>query len=112
MAKRTITVLTDDLDGKEAEDIQTVAFSLAGTSYELDLGDKNRAKLETALHPFVQAPRKVSDRRSSRTRAGSAKTNNRDELQAIRDWARSNGHQVSDRGRISSEVREAYDSAH
>jgi hypothetical protein len=30
----------------------------------------------------------------------------------VRVWARSNGYEVPDRGRISAEIQQAYDKAH
>ena len=57
MATKTSVIITDDLDG--SADAQTVSFGFDGTNYEVDLGAKNRAKLEKALQPFVAAARRA-----------------------------------------------------
>lgn len=109
MAKREVTIMTDDLDGTESKDITTVTFGLHGATYEIDLTKKNAKKLDDALSPFLGAARKASaaGRRSS---ASGARTD-KEQLTAIREWARKNGHQVSDRGRIKQDVVDAYNAA-
>ncbi|MGL5829953.1 MAG: histone-like nucleoid-structuring protein Lsr2, partial [Angustibacter sp.] len=98
MAKREITILTDDLDGKESEDIETVTFGFEGASYEIDLSKKNRDAMAKALTPYLDVARRAG---SSTRRLGGAKTKtDKEQLKAIREWARANGHEVSDRGRI------------
>ena len=108
MASRTITTLTDDIDGGDAD--ETVTFSFKGTQYEIDLSKKNVDKMVKALQPYTSAARRSGGRRSGagRTTSGGA---DRDQLAKIREWARANGHQVSDRGRISAAVQEAYHAA-
>jgi hypothetical protein len=108
VATRTITTLTDDLDGGDAD--ETVTFSFTGTSYEIDVSKKNVNKMVKALKPYTSAARKAGGRRSGtgRTTASGAY---KAQLAKIREWARANGHQVSDRGRISTAVQEAYHQA-
>lgn len=113
MARKVQVILTDDLDGNEAD--ETVTFSLDGTSYEIDLSAKNSKALRDAFAPYVGHARRVSKsgRRSGSSANGrSSATTDRAQTQAIRDWARRNGHQVSDRGRIPSTVLEAFNAAH
>ena len=62
MAQKTIVTLTDDIDGGDAH--RTVAFSLDGTNYEIDLSDTNIENLTTALTPFINAARKIGRGRS------------------------------------------------
>ena len=111
MAKKveTIVTLTDDLDGSKAE--RTIAFAVDGTGYEIDLSKRNASAFEKALAPYVGAARKVRAQPRARRGAGSAVGGRRSDLGAIREWARSNGYDVSDRGRISANVVEAYDAA-
>ncbi|MFC4783153.1 histone-like nucleoid-structuring protein Lsr2 [Nocardioides sp. MAHUQ-72] len=111
MAQKVNIVLVDDIDGSEAT--ETVSFGLDGTSYEMDLNDENAARLRDALAEFVGHARKVgsASRRGGARRAGAAATGG-PSAKEIRDWARSNGYDVPDRGRVSAEVREAYDAAH
>ncbi len=108
MAQKVHIVLEDDLDGSDAT--QTVSFGLDGTSYEIDLNDKNAASLRDAMANYVGHARKVSG--SRRGRRSSASSSNGHSAKEIRDWARSNGHKVPERGRIPSGVREAFEAAH
>jgi hypothetical protein len=107
MAKRVHVVLEDDISGGTAD--ETVSFGLDGSSYEIDLTKANADKLRNALSQYVAHGRKMGSGRARR--GGSARTD-REQLQAIREWARRNGYEVSDRGRISSKVVEAFNAAH
>ncbi|GAA4722370.1 Lsr2 family protein [Nocardioides endophyticus] len=107
MAQKTHIFLEDDLDGSEAT--ETVTFGLDGSSYEIDLNDKNAAKLRDALAPYVGHGRRVGSAprrgRKAAARAGGPSA------REIRDWARSNGYDVPDRGRVSADIRAAYEAA-
>src|SRR5829696_7109275 len=107
MARKVQVILSDDLDENLPAD-ETVSFSLDGTSYEIDLADKNAKELRDTFARYVSAARKVG--RGSRGATGGRM--DREQAGAIRDWARKNGHQVSDRGRIPASVVEAYEGAH
>jgi hypothetical protein len=113
MAQKVQVILVDDLDGGEAE--ETVSFALDGVSYEIDLSAGNAAQLRDSLAGWVGHARRVGGRsaggRRSAAAAPRARSGSRD-LTAVRSWARDNGFQVSDRGRVSSEVLTAYDAAH
>jgi len=107
MAKTVSVVVTDDLDGSSGA--ETVAFGVDGLSYEIDLGKKNRDKLEKSLQPFMDAGRRTAQRRASKpARAGGSRT----DRAAVRAWAAGQGLKVSERGRISAEVMSKYDAAH
>jgi hypothetical protein len=111
MAKRTIHMLVDDIDGGDAD--ETVTFAVDGAQYEIDLSKKNAAKMRDLLAPYVAAGTKVG-----RTAAGGARgaaprprgsaAADRDQNRAIREWAQGKGIPVSDRGRIKQEVVERY----
>ena len=107
MAQKVHIVLEDDLDGSDAT--QTVTFGLDGTSYEIDLNDKHAAALRDALATYVGHGRKVAGGR--RARRSQAAATGGHSAKEIRDWARSNGHKVPERGRIPASVREAFESA-
>jgi hypothetical protein len=114
MAQKTITVQVDDLDGSE-DDVTTVRFSLDGSNFEIDLSAANQARLRDGLAKFVDAAGPAKPARAGRSprRAKAVATPpNRDQAQAIRDWARSNGYEVSARGRISKSIQDAFDAAH
>lgn len=111
MAQKVQVLLIDDLDGGTAD--ETIAFALDGSSYEIDLSKKNAAALRTALATYVEQARKPG-RAGARSAGGRSRPHapiDRDQASAIRAWARKNGHQVSDRGRIPSNLVEAYNSA-
>jgi hypothetical protein len=114
MAQKTVVTLVDDLTGEEAENISTVEFALDGVTYELDLTDENSTKLHDSLSPYANAGRKIGGRRRSGPRPGRAIKStggagyNRETLKSIREWAKKNGHNVSDRGRLPAEVLQAW----
>jgi hypothetical protein len=114
MAQRVEVVLIDDIDGGKAA--ETVTFALDGVSYEIDLSDKNARKLRDDFATWTGHARRAGSAKSaSRRRAGAnagGGTAKRNDLGAVREWARENGHTVSDRGRISADVQAAYDKAH
>jgi hypothetical protein len=110
MAKQIITLLTDDLDGGDAD--RTIEFGLDGVNYTIDLSEKNAGKLRKALDPYLSVASKVgrggaSGRIASRSSAASSRSN-RDQNQAIREWATKNGYEVSERGRIPASIAEAF----
>ena len=107
MAKTVNVVITDDLDG--SPDAETVAFGFEGRNYEIDLGKKNRAKLEKSLQPFMDVARRSTQRRTAKASRGSG---SRTDRAAVRAWAAEQGLKVSERGRISAEVMSKYDAAH
>lgn len=113
MAQKVTTHLVDDLTGDTIEtgEGRTVQFAFDGSSYEIDLTDDNVEKLREALSDYIAAARKVSGRSSRGTSSGAKSRSNPDDLAKIRVWAMANGHQVAARGRISQQVRDAYDAA-
>lgn len=112
MAQKVLVSLVDDLDGSEAE--ETVTFGLDGVSYEIDLSADNAEELRDALAQYVEHARRSGGTRKRGAGRGNAKAGgrsaavDREQNQAIRAWARKNGYEVSDRGRIPSEVVDAY----
>jgi hypothetical protein len=107
MAQRVQVLLVDDLDGTQAD--QTVTFALDGVTYEIDLTDANAASLREALEPWAGAARRTSGRAARGT--GKTVRANNGETAKIREWAKEQGYQVSDRGRVSAEIRQAYKDA-
>jgi Lsr2 len=103
--------LIDDLDGKEAD--ETLEFGIDGKNYEIDLSTENAVRLRDLLAEFVGSARRLSGGRGRRPAAAAAAATrrpsiDREQNQAIRDWARKRGMKVSDRGRIPAEVLDAY----
>jgi hypothetical protein len=113
MAQRVQIILEDDLDGSQAD--ETVTFGLDGVTYEIDLSSGNAARLRDELASWVGHARRAGGRKttgSGPARASASSSGKRTDLAAVREWARANGHQVSDRGRISAQIQAAYDKAH
>lgn len=108
VAKRTVVVLVDDLDGGPAD--ETVTFALDGVSYEIDLSTANADRLRESLSAWVGVADKVGGRRTTKRRV--AASPRRGNGAAVREWARANGLEVSDRGRVSAAIQEAYNNAH
>ncbi len=104
MAKTVSVVITDDLDGSPGAD--SVTFSFDGQGYEMDLAPANRERMAQSLRPFIDAGRKISNRKSARG------SRSRTDLGAVRAWASAQGLNVAERGRISSEVMSKYEAAH
>ncbi len=113
MAEKVTVTLIDDLDGGQADD--TVEFGLDGKSYQIDLSNDNAEKLRDMLAGYVAAARKAGRRRSGGAPGGGPVRRagvDREQNQAIREWARKRGMKVSDRGRIPAEVLDAYHQEH
>ena len=112
MATQTTVTLVDDLDGSNAD--EQVEFMVDGKSYAIDLSESNSKKLRDALAPFVTAARRTGGRhRSGATAVAPARsTTDREQNQAIREWAQQQGLKISERGRIPASVLEAYKAAH
>jgi hypothetical protein len=106
MARRTIVMLEDDLDGGPAD--ETLRFGIDGSEYEIDLNDKNAARFHKVLAPFVERARRAGrvPRRAVRRTAASRRRSH-----DMRMWARRQGIELSERGRIPSYVAERYEAA-
>jgi hypothetical protein len=112
VAKHTTVTLVDDIDGSEAD--EQVEFAIDGKSYEIDRSAANGSRLRDALAPFISAARRAGGRRSSAASSTSAArpSTDREQNQAIREWAVQQGMKISERGRIPSNVLEAYHQNH
>jgi hypothetical protein len=115
MAQRVLLVC--DMDDDDRTGAQTVSFAVDGAKYEIDLCADHAGQLRDAMAPFVGAARRAGGGGGGapvrRARAAAARGGGgRDRTAEIREWARANGHQVSDRGRVPARVVEAYDAAH
>jgi hypothetical protein len=105
MAQKVSVLLVDDIDGSEAG--ETVSFGLDGTRYEIDLNGGHARELREQLGRYVKAARKVtgSSGRPARVRRASADDKNKE----VRDWARDQGLEVNDRGRIPAHIVAKYE---
>ncbi len=113
MATKTVTTteFLDDLDGAKAD--RTVTFAVDGVTYEIDLSKRNAAAFSKVLKPYVEAARKLPRAAGKSAARGprSRRPRSGPDLAAVREWARANGHSVSDRGRVPGAVLEAYAAA-
>jgi Lsr2 len=107
MVQRVQVLLVDDLDGGTAE--ETVSFSIDGRSYEIDLNATNATELRQAFTPYQENARRA---RSAGRKTASRAANSRERSAEIREWARSAGIPVNERGRIPVNVIERYEAAH
>ena len=104
MARKTVVEWVDDIDGTAAS--ETVTFTIDGSRYEIDLSEKNAAKLRETMSGWIEAGRRSSHRRSRGSGGGGAK--DASESTRARKWAIENGMDVGPRGRLRSEVLDAY----
>lgn len=106
--RKTTVALFDDLDGSPAD--LTVHFSFKKKEYEIDLTAAHAEEMEHDLAKWIENARRVDVRRpATRSRRGASTGL---DLAAVREWARANGFQVSDRGRVPAKVVEAWVAAH
>ena len=114
MAQKVLVQLIDDLDGTTTDDIETVQFGLDGVTYEIDLSAGNAGRLRDGLSDFVTRARRTGGRAkrgaATRTIVGEART--KEQTKAIREWARRNGHELADRGRIPASIIDEFENAH
>ena len=105
MARKTVVTLEDDLDGGPAD--ETVRFGIDGSEYEIDLSDKNAGRFRKRLQPFVEHARKAGGERRRPARTAASRQRSRD----IRTWAKEQGMELSERGRIPANVVDQYEAA-
>jgi Lsr2 len=103
--EKVSVLLVDDIDGSEAK--ETISLSLDGTRYEIDLNSEHAQELRGQLERYVKAARKVtgSSGRPARVRRASADDKNKE----VRDWARNQGLEVNERGRIPAHIVAKYE---
>jgi hypothetical protein len=110
VAQKVQVLLVDDLDGGEAD--ETVTFALDGKTYEIDLTTSNADKLRGLMGPYLKGGRRTGGRSSGgRGKARAAASGSQDTAE-IRAWAKENGYEVNDRGRVPANIRQAYEDAH
>lgn len=114
MATKTIVEKVCDLTGDPAD--ETIEFGIGGKAFEVDLTKKHADALREILEDYVRVARpagRLTAAPNGRLRSnGAVPGRGRDQMRAIRDWARQNGHNVSDRGRVPTAVLEQFDATH
>ena len=102
MAQKIQTLFIDDLDGSEAEG--TVRFGLDGTEYEIDLNAEHAQALRDALARYVRAARRAGGGARRPARAGRRAPGGGVDSTEVREWAKAQGIEVKDRGRVPAEL--------
>ncbi|OLF08733.1 nucleoid-associated protein Lsr2 [Actinophytocola xinjiangensis] len=111
MAQKTVLELVDDLDGGPAD--ETVTFALDGAEFEIDLSAENADRLRDTLAEFVGHARRTGGRKARTPKAvAPAPANGKPDTQAVREWARSQGETVAERGRVPQAVLIKFQEAH
>ena len=119
MGQRIEVVLTCDLHDGEVPAEETVTFAVEGTTYAFELCAEHLREFRETMDRYVAAARRADQPRRGRRRTAETGSTQRSssgrrgttDLSEVRAWARSQGYKVSDRGRISAEVQEAYEAA-
>ena len=98
VARRTVTVFIDDMTGEEITDVRHVEFAFRGVEYRLDLSPESFVEMQEVFAPWVENATRVPKRRRAKR-----------DLNDVRAWAKANGFEVSDKGRVPKKVLDAYD---
>ncbi|WP_298585115.1 Lsr2 family protein [uncultured Kocuria sp.] len=114
MARTTQVVVTSDLSGEVLENPVGIDFSFAGADYHIDLSSDEATEFDNLLERYRNVATKVDNRRQTATRSSKSSTSDdrKEHIKKVREWAKSQNLEVSDRGRISAEIEAAYKSAH
>ena len=102
MAQKIQTLFIDDIDGSEADG--TLRFGLDGTEYEIDLNTKHAQALRDELARYVTAARRVSGGAKRPARSGRKPVTSGLNPTEVREWAKAQGIEVKDRGRVPAEL--------
>ncbi|MGW6216348.1 histone-like nucleoid-structuring protein Lsr2 [Streptomyces sp. NPDC055109] len=110
MAQKQVTIYIDDLTGDKTDEGAAHTFSLNGVQYEIDLSPDSYDQMLEAFGPYLKAGRKVGGRQRKVAKSPRSHTEGPSTAE-IREWARENGYEVNERGRVSMDVREAFEAA-
>ena len=110
MAQKVVVELLDDIDGTLIPDGkgETIEFAVDGVGYSIDLGPKNAKAFRRSLDQYVSHATRTGGRRRSHASASATTKRDPERTRAIREWAQTNGYEVSARGRIPAEIEQAY----
>ncbi len=115
MAQKVQVVLTCDLDEEEVAAAETVTFGFDGSSYAFELCERHLEEFNDMMQSYIAAARLADGPRRRRGRSSSTGRSRQSAVAGtpgnIRTWARDNGYEVSDRGRIPADVRAAFEAA-
>jgi hypothetical protein len=109
MAQKIQTLFIDDIDGGAAEG--TVRFALDGTDYEIDLSSKHSDELRTELGKYVEHARRAGGRARRTARGVSRRGSSTIDTAQVREWAKAEGYDIKDHGRVPGELVAKYQEA-
>lgn len=109
MAQKITTLFIDDIDGGAAKG--TIRFALDGTEYEIDLSTTHTDELRKVLAKYVTHARKVGGQVRRAPRGVSRRGSGTVDTAKVRNWAKENGYQIKDRGRVPADLVAKYQEA-
>ncbi len=112
MARHETVVLVDDLTGNESDTVRTREFGIDGKTFEIDLDEDNSNELDDLLAVYIEHARRTGGRAKRGTVTKVTGGYDRETTKQIREWARKEGMEVSDRGRLPSNIAQAWEQAH
>ena len=115
MARKVVVEMVDDIDGTIfGEDGESIHYAVDGVEYVIDLKDEHAKELRETFEYYIEHSTRVGDRkhRSDRPAKPSTGKRPRSETKKIRAWAIEQGYELAARGRIPTEVEQAFDAAH
>jgi hypothetical protein len=110
MARTTVVELVDDLTGESGGGVARVTFALDGVDYEIDLAEDNASDLRDRLAEFIASAQRTGGRRRTSPATSTVKRSPQ-QLAEVREWARGEGYEVADVGRVSQRILDAFDKA-
>ncbi|MFD7012160.1 MULTISPECIES: histone-like nucleoid-structuring protein Lsr2 [Rhodococcus] len=115
MARKVVVEMVDDIDGTAfGEDGESIHYAVDGVEYVIDLKDEHAKELRETFEYYIAHSTRVGGRKHRADRPGNptARKRPRDETKKIRAWALEQGYELSSRGRIPTEVEQAFHDAH
>jgi hypothetical protein len=117
MAQKVQVLLTCDLDDDDTPAAETVTFGYDGGTYAFELCESHLDEFHNQMNAYIASARRAEGGAPRRARSGGGSSSaparaSRSDLSSLREWARANGYEISDRGRIPTEIRDAYEAAH
>ncbi|MFC6712832.1 histone-like nucleoid-structuring protein Lsr2 [Branchiibius cervicis] len=112
MAQRTQIITISDISRVEVVDGESIPFSFRGVDYVIDLTAQEAKEFDEAIALYTGHGQRVGGRKRTGSAASSSTGADREQLAKIREWAKDNGYQVAERGRIKAEILDAYEAAH
>lgn len=112
MAQQFQVQYIDDIDGSNlGSEANTISFAFDGKEYSIDLSDENAAQFREVMAPYVENGHRVTGTKSRPAKKSAGRSSSASDLGVVREWARENGYEISDRGRIPGTIMGAYAAA-